>query len=239
MTDHRWQERPGSDASAHGNERVWAIVVASGSGTRFGGPKTLEILGGQRVLDWSLRAARAYANGLVLVVPAERMRAEYGRAEHVVEGGATRADSVRCGLAVLPADADIVVVHDAARPLATPALFERVIDAVRSGADAAIPGLPVVDTIKRVSGGTVQATLDRADLVAVQTPQAFRTSVLRAAHASGSDATDDAGLVEASGGTVVVVEGEERNRKLTTPEDLAVLSALAAMPPVPQDDDRA
>ncbi len=238
MTDHRWQERPGADSSAHDNERVWAIVVASGSGTRFGGPKTLEILGGQRVLDWSLRAARAYANGLVLVVPAERMRAEYGRAEHVVEGGATRADSVRCGLAVLPADADIVVVHDAARPLATPALFQRVIDAVRSGADAAIPGLPVVDTIKRVSGSTVLATLDRADLVAVQTPQAFRTSILRAAHVSGSDATDDAGLVEAAGGTVVVVHGEERNRKLTTPEDLAVLSALAAMPPLPQDDER-
>ena len=229
MTDHRWEDRLGSEG-ARPNERVWAIVLAGGTGSRFGGPKTLEILGGQRVLDWSLRAARAYAHGLVLVVPQERMRAEYGRAEHVVQGGITRADSVRCGLAVIPADADIVVVHDAARPLATPALFERVIDAVRAGADGAIPGVAVVDTIKRVLGSAVQATIDRRDLVAVQTPQAFRTVALRAAHASGADATDDAGLVEANGGVVVVVEGEERNRKLTTAADLAVLEALAAFP---------
>lgn len=211
---------------------MWAIVLAGGAGARYGGAKTLEILAGQRVLDWSLRAARAYAHGIVLVVPSDRLRAEHGRAEHVVAGGGTRAESVRCGLALVPHDADIVVVHDAARPLATPALFARVIEAVRRGADGAIPGVAVVDTIKQVRGGVVAATVDRSELVAVQTPQAFRAHVLRRAHVGGGDATDDAGLVEAAGGAVVVVEGEERNRKLTTPEDHAVLSALAALPPV-------
>ncbi len=239
MTDHRWRTLSGFDAGSVGDEAddgarvvdvVWSIVVAGGSGSRYGGPKTQEILNGQRVLDWSLRAARSYANGVVLVVSADRLRAEHGRAEFVVEGGPTRAESVRCGLAVVPSHADIVVIHDAARPLATPMLFERVIDAVRNGADAAIPALAVVDTIKQVEQDRVVSTLDRSALVAVQTPQAFRASVLREAHAGGLDATDDAGLVEAAGGTVVVVTGEERNRKLTTVDDLAILSALIARP---------
>lgn len=237
MTDHRWRTIGGDDAqSGTGNEAtrpidvVWSIVVAGGSGARYGGPKTQEILNGQRVLDWSLRAARSYANGVVLVVSADRLRAEHGRAEFVVEGGVTRAESVRCGLAAVPVHADIVVIHDAARPLATPMLFERVIDAVRDGADAAIPAIAVVDTIKQVEKERVVATLDRSALVAVQTPQAFRASVLRRAYADGGDATDDAGLVEAAGGSVVVVAGEERNRKLTTVDDLAILGALIARP---------
>ena len=209
---------------------VWTIVVAGGTGSRFGGPKTQEVLHGQRVLDWSLRAARSYAKGVVLVVSADRLRAEHGRAEHVVEGGATRAESVRRGLAAVPSNAEIVLVHDAARPLATPRLFERVIEAVLAGADAVIPAMPVVDTVKRVAGGHVVETVDRADLVAVQTPQGFRASVLRAAHAGAHEATDDAALVETIGGTVVVVDGEVRNLKLTTADDLAVLGVLASLP---------
>lgn len=138
-----------------------------------------------------------------------------------VAGGATRSDSVRAGLAKVPAEAAIVVVHDAARPLAAGSLFAAVIDAVRAGADGAVPGLPVPDTLKRVDRDRVVATVDRDGLVAVQTPQAFRAAVLRAAHSAGGDATDDAALVEAAGGTVVVVPGDPANVKVTTPEDLA------------------
>ena len=111
-------------------------------------------------------------------------------------------------------------MHDAARPLAPVALFESVVAAVTAGADGAVPGLPVTDTVKRVHAGAVVATLDRSELVTVQTPQAFVASVLRAAHASGGDDTDDAALVEAAGGRVVVVPGDAVNAKLTTPHDL-------------------
>ena len=198
------------------NENVWTVVVAGGSGARFGGPKQYEMLGHQRVLDWSVAAARQASDGVVLVVPAADAEREGG-----VAGGNSRAESVRAGLAHVPADATIVCVHDAARPFADAAVFERVIDAVAAGADAAIPGIAVVDTIKQVDDtGRVAHTPPRAQLSAVQTPQAFRASVLRAAHASAADATDDAALVEAAGGTVLVVAGHPDNRKITDPDDL-------------------
>ena len=143
-----------------------------------------------------------------------------------VEGGATRSESVRNGLAAVPNDAEVIIVHDAARPLASAALFAAVVDAVREGADGAIPVVPVTDTIKRVDGGRVIATLDRDALVAVQTPQAFRAEVLRKAHAGGGEATDDASLVESVGGTVVVVPGDPANIKVTTAHDLRLAEAL-------------
>jgi 2-C-methyl-D-erythritol 4-phosphate cytidylyltransferase len=143
-----------------------------------------------------------------------------------ITGGATRSESVRRGLDAVPAEADIIVIHDAARPLASAALFDAVIAAVRDGADGAIPGVAVTDTVKRVDGSRVVETLDRATLVAVQTPQAFKAAALRDAHAAGGEATDDAALVEAAGGTVVVVPGEARNIKITTPADLRVAEAL-------------
>ncbi len=121
-----------------------------------------------------------------------------------------------------------IVVHDAARPLADPALFERVIAAVRDGADGAVPGVPVPDTIKRVDpAGHVIETLDRAALRAIQTPQAFAADVLRRAHAGEGDATDDAALVEAAGGRVVVVEGDPANLKVTGRDDLVRAEALS------------
>jgi 2-C-methyl-D-erythritol 4-phosphate cytidylyltransferase len=121
----------------------------------------------------------------------------------------------------VPPEADIICVHDAARPLASEALYRRVIDAVVAGADGVVPGIPVVDTIKVVDrDGVVTATPDRASLVAVQTPQAFRAAALRAAHAAGGDGTDDASLVELAGGRCVVVAGEATNRKITDPSDL-------------------
>ena len=203
---------------------VGAVVVAAGSGERYGAPKQYETLAGRRVLDWSLAAARHVADGIVLVVAPGR-EGETEPADAVVAGGATRSASVRAGLAAVPEDAEVVVVHDAARPAATPALFAAVVAAVRSGADGAIPGLPVVDTVKRVRGGHVVETLDRAELVTVQTPQAFGAAILRRAHAGGADATDDGALVEAAGGRVVVVAGEPDNVKLTNPADLARLEA--------------
>ena len=198
---------------------VWAVVLAGGSGNRYGGLKQFELLGDRRVLDWSLHAARAACDGVVVVVPAGIE--EPGS----VPGGATRSGSVRAGLAQVPPDAEIVVVHDASRPLAGAEIYERVVRAIRAGGDAAIPVVPVNDTIKRVEGSIVVETLDRSTLVAVQTPQAFRASVLREAHANGAEATDDAALVEAIGGKVVTVDGDRRNLKLTTRDD-AVLALV-------------
>lgn len=195
---------------------VWAVVVGGGSGQRFGRLKQFELLGDERMIDRSRRIAASVCDGVVLVVPAADAEREGG-----VAGGLTRSESVRAGLAAVPADADIICVHDAARPLASPALYRRVIDAVVAGADGVVPGIPVVDTIKVVDAdGLVTATPDRASLVAVQTPQAFRAGALRAAHAAGGDGTDDASLVELAGGRCVVVAGEATNRKITDPADL-------------------
>ncbi|HMC52439.1 MAG TPA: 2-C-methyl-D-erythritol 4-phosphate cytidylyltransferase [Acidimicrobiales bacterium] len=215
---------------------VWAIVVAAGAGTRFGGAKQFAPLGGRRVLDWSMAAAAASCDGVVLVVPPGT---EHGSQDEmpgtvIVSGGATRPASVRAGLAGIPRDTDIAVVHDAVRPLAPGSLFAAVISAVRSGADGAVPGLAPTDTIKRTAGERVVATLDRSSLVAVQTPQAFVVSALRLAHRGEPEATDDAALVEASGGRVEVVAGDPRNIKVTTPDDLTVAEALlSGRPPVP------
>lgn len=197
-------------------ETVWTVVVGGGNGQRFGKQKQYELIGDRRVIDHSKAVAEQMSDGVVVVVPASD-----AVAERAIAGGNSRSASVRAGLAAVPDDATIVCVHDAARPLASPAVYERVIAAVAAGADAAVPGIPVADTIKVVeANGTVVATPDRSTLVAVQTPQAFRASVLRAAHAGGGDATDDAALIEQAGGTVVVVEGDHLNRKITLPDDL-------------------
>lgn len=211
---------------------TWAVVVAAGRGERFGSPKQYEELGGQRVLDWAIAAARTAADGVVLVVPPARAGDAEDAVDAVVAGGLSRTASVRNGLAAVPADADVIVVHDAARPLAPADVFERVVAAVRAGADAAVPALPVADTVKRVRDNVVVETIDRSDLVGVQTPQAFRAAALRAAHAAAdAEATDDAALVEAAGGRVVVVTGHERAAKLTTTRELDVLRAVLATSP--------
>lgn len=208
---------------------VWTIVVAAGAGSRFGRLKQYELLGDKRVLDWALEAARTVSEGVVLVVPPDAAGRREPGVDAIVPGAATRSGSVRAGLAAVPPECEVVVVHDAARPLAPVYLFAAVVDAVRAGADAALPGVPPSSTIKRVHGdGSVAETLDRASLVEVQTPQAFRAAALRAAHASGGEATDDAALVEAAGGSVVVVDGDPGNVKVTHPHDLDVLRAIVA-----------
>lgn len=206
--DNRGAQRP--------SDTVWTIVVAGGSGARFGRAKQFESLGSERVLDRSVRIARSASAGVVIVVPEADAEREGG-----VAGGSTRSESVRRGLAAVPVDASVICVHDAARPFATPALYDAVVSAVLAGADAAVPGVPVTDTIKQVDAqSVVVATPDRAALVAVQTPQAFRAGALRTAHEADGEGTDDAALVEAAGGRVVVVPGESMNRKITEPGDL-------------------
>lgn len=200
---------------------VWTIVVAGGAGTRFGGAKQFAPLAGRRVVDWAIEAARGADRGVILVVPSDRL-GDAEPVDDVVAGGATRSDSVRAGLAAVPAGASVVVVHDAARPLAGSGLFEATIAAVRAGADAAVPGVRVADTLRHRDGTPV----DRDQLVAVQTPQAFGADALRRAHSGGGEATDDATLVERAGGRVVVVQGDPANRKITDTTDLTAAEAV-------------
>lgn len=204
---------------------LWSVVVAGGTGARYGGLKQLEPLAGRRVLDWSVDAVGSHraVQGTVLVVPASEVdRSDLPRAV-VVAGGPTRSASVRCGLRALPSTATHVLIHDGARPLASKALVDRVIDQLGSN-DAVVPVIPVTDTLRTVTGEPA----DRHDFVAVQTPQGFALDALRRAHAADPDATDDASLVDAAGGSVVHVAGDPANVKITTPADLVVARALLA-----------
>ncbi|MGD0883197.1 MAG: 2-C-methyl-D-erythritol 4-phosphate cytidylyltransferase [Acidimicrobiales bacterium] len=210
--------------------QVWSVVVAGGSGQRFGTLKQFALLAERPVVEWAVAACRVSSSGVVLVVPPGAVgsgQLDFG-ADVVVEGGATRTGSVCRGVAAVPETAEVIVVHDAARPLASADLFRAVIAAVTpGGAGGAVPGVPVSDTIKVVDASQwVTATLDRATLVAVQTPQAFDAALLRRAHAHGTEATDDAALVEALGATVRVVPGDPRNLKITTPADLELAEHL-------------
>ncbi len=216
---------------------VWAVLVAAGRGERLGEdrPKAFVRLGELPLLAEPIRRLDdcAQIDHVVVVAPADWEEPAILLAEEVgaskvaacVTGGATRTDSVRAGVADVPDDADVILVHDAARPLVDDAVVERLIGALAEGFDGAVPVLPVPDTVKRVSEGVVAETLDRGGLVAVQTPQAFVASVLRGAlnpvSANLAQATDCASLVEAAGGRVTTVEGDERLLKVTTPADLA------------------
>jgi 2-C-methyl-D-erythritol 4-phosphate cytidylyltransferase len=223
--------------AAHGRSTVAAILVAAGGGTRLGAavPKAFCEVRGRTLLEHAraVFANHARIGQVVIVAPAgqlDRARALIGSG-HVVAGGANRQASVSCGLAALGPDIDTVLVHDVARPFVPSAVLDRVLGALDAGADAVIPARPVTDTIKRVDAtGAVVETVDRSALWAVQTPQGFRRSVLVAAHEFAPDAgaTDDAGLVEARGGRVVVVDGADEAFKITRPWDLLLAEALAA-----------
>ncbi len=220
--------------------RIGVIVVAAGVGSRFGAatPKAFVRLSGRSLLTWSVEAALGCPGVACVIVVAppghvsEAERETYGYARvpvRVVPGGAERPDSVAAGLAALPDDVDVVLVHDAARALTPSALFADVAAAVAAGAPAVVPGLPVVDTVKQVDeSGTVVATPPRASLRAIQTPQGFRRDVLERAHAEAGarSVTDDAALVEALGLPVLVVPGDPRAHKITTPDDLDRVVAL-------------
>lgn len=215
---------PSVGVSPH--ELVWTVVVAGGSGSRLGRPKQFEPMDGKhRVIDFAVAAAQSVSDGVVVVVPAAAVEEERKLQRcTVVSGGASRTASVRAGLEAVPAGAQIICVHDAARPLASEALFERVVEAVRNGSAGAIPALAVTDTIKVVVDGRVDHTPDRTTLMAVQTPQAFEAGALREAHRvaveRGIEGTDDASLLELLGRSIEVVPGEPDNRKITIAEDL-------------------
>src|SRR5213080_2860760 len=217
---------------------VWAILVAAGRGERLGleQPKAFARLGEDPLLAEPLRRLddSQWVDAIVLVAPpgweepaillAEELGC--GKVSACVPGGGTRADSVRAGMAEVPADAVVVLVHDAARPLLTEAVIERVLAPLSDGWDGAVPGLPIADTLKRVGqDGGVEETVARDSLMAVQTPQAFPADVLRRAVAAGGDATDCASLVEAAGGRVKVVPGDPLLLKVTTADDLAKIAA--------------
>ena len=203
---------------------LWGIVVAAGSGRRFGGPKHTIELGGKPLYQWAVTCLQdAGCEGVVVV----------GDVPGGIPGGTRRRDSVAAGLAAIPGHADYVLVHDAARPLASIKLAKAVVARLEMG-DAAgvVPAVPVRDTVKRVVGDVVVETVARSDLIAVQTPQGFVVADLKAAHgADDADATDDAALVERAGGVVVTVPGEPSNIKVTYPEDLLLALALCSPPP--------
>jgi len=217
---------------------VWAVLVAAGRGERLGleHPKAFAKLGEDPLLAEPLRRLdeSAWIDAIVVVVPdgweepaillAEELGC--GKVSACVAGGTARADSVRAGLAEVPADAVAVLVHDAARPLVSDDVIARVLAPLSEGWDGVVPGLPVADTLKRVDaeGGIVE-TVARDSMWAVQTPQAFPVDVLRRALAAGTDETDCAGSVEAAGGRVKVVPGDERLLKVTTADDLARIAA--------------
>jgi len=216
---------------------VWAVLAAAGSGERLGAdrPKAFVRLGGQPLLAESLARldASQWIDAIVVVAPpgweepaillAEELGC--GKVSACVTGGATRADSVRLGLAEVPADAAVVLVHDAARPLVDEPVVERVVTALGDGWDGAVPVLPIPDTVKRVDGDRVTETLARGELRAVQTPQGFVADVLRGA-LKGSEWTDCSAAVEAAGGRVRIVDGDARLLKVTDTADLDRVAAL-------------
>lgn len=215
------------------------ILVAAGRGERLGpgAPKALRRLADQPMV---LHAARAAVESgivdLLAVAAPAGLVSEFESELHLlggrqltVPGGSTRRESVAAALAALPADVDVVLVHDAARCLAPPELFAAVAAAVVGGADAVVPVLAIADTVKEVRGNRVVRTLDRSALRAVQTPQGFRRDVLARAHTTtGEEVTDDAGLVESVGGTVHVVPGHEDAFKVTRPMDMLLAEAVVA-----------
>jgi 2-C-methyl-D-erythritol 4-phosphate cytidylyltransferase len=215
--------------------RIAAILVAAGAGQRLGAevPKAFCTVRGRTLLSYAHArfAAHPVVGPVIVVAPSDRIEdAKALTGPAVVAGGATRQASVAAGLAVVPPDVDAVLVHDVARAFVPADVIDRVVAALRDGADAVIPTRPVTDTIKRVDAdGRVIETVARSSLVAVQTPQGFRRDVLVAAHAAGAgDVTDDAGLVEALGGTVVAVDGADEAFKITRPWDLLLAEALTA-----------
>jgi 2-C-methyl-D-erythritol 4-phosphate cytidylyltransferase len=214
---------------------VWAILAAAGSGERLGldRPKAFAALNGRPLIAEPLERLDGsdWIDGIVVAAPpdweepcilvAEEVAA--GKVAETVTGGATRSASVRAALAEVPADAALVLVHDAARPLVTDEVIERVISSVGDGWDGAVPALPVSDTVKRADGEAVVETIDREGLVLAQTPQAFLADVLRRAIEDG-DASDCAALVEAKGARVRIVSGDSRLLKITEPADLELVA---------------
>jgi 2-C-methyl-D-erythritol 4-phosphate cytidylyltransferase/2-C-methyl-D-erythritol 2,4-cyclodiphosphate synthase len=203
---------------------VTGIIAAAGSGERFGAgfPKAFIQLGNQTLIEHAVASLAPVVDQIVISAPIgseERMRELVGNEITVVTGGATRSASVRNALAV--STGDLILIHDAARALASSDLAQRVLAELIAGEDAVVPAIAVVDTIKVVgSNGYVESTPNRSSLVGIQTPQGFKRTVLNQAHATQAEATDDGALIEAMGGRVKIIAGEDRALKITNPSDL-------------------
>lgn len=233
-----------TEQSSGSDGATWCVLVAAGAGERLGSerPKAFAGLAGRPLLAESLERLDAsdWIDAIVVAAPAGWEEPTILLAEElvaskvaaVVTGGGTRAESVRAGLAEVPGDALVVLVHDAARPLVDDAVVERLLTRLADGVDGAIPGVAIRDTVKRVDGGLVAETIDRDTLVSVQTPQAFVAPRLRAAYEGDiGGATDCASLVERAGGRVAVVAGDPRLVKVTTADDLEIVARLLAAEP--------
>ena len=216
--------------------KVAAIIVAAGEGKRFGFSKQFALLGGKPVLDRCLERFEAHMRitEILLVLKDLSLKKEYlGRYSKIVavaEGGERRQDSVLAGFSQIdPEKADIILVHDGVRSLVSEDLIDRIIEATQI-AGAVVPGIPVEDTIKLVEGDEVSRTLDREKLFRVQTPQGFSYPILKEAMGKAAEekfyGTDEASLVERTGKKVLVIQGDPKNIKITTPEDLRVAEAL-------------
>lgn len=206
---------------------IAAIIAAAGSGERFGAaiPKALIQLGDRTLIEHAVSSISSVADQIIVTAPAgyeKQIQALVGDGITVVTGGATRSESVRIGLSKVLCEAEYVLIHDAARALASPALAQSVVAALKSGDVAVIPGLAQTDTVKVVSAdGIVTSTPDRNSMRKIQTPQGFTYALINQAHATSAEATDDAALVESLGKPVRVIAGEEQALKITTASDLA------------------
>lgn len=204
---------------------TYAIVLAAGAGSRLGAEKQFLTVGGQRPVDMAVRTALEVCQHVVVVLPAERAW-DGPDVDEVVEGGVDRRASVRLGLDAIRAVDGVVVVHQAANPLATTETLDALVSAVESGAPAAVPGLRPADVVRRVRDGEAGEIVGRDDLVLVQAPAAFRLEVLRAAHRNPSAALEDTALVTAAGYRVRILPGDPRNVHVATVEDLELVRAL-------------
>tara|TARA_B100000700_G_scaffold102125_1_gene115206 strand:- start:950 stop:1600 length:651 start_codon:yes stop_codon:yes gene_type:complete len=204
--------------------KIWTVLVAAGEGLRFGSKKQLAELAGMPVLFHSTLNASSVSDGIVVVTSADdidfvgNFLKSIDQVHEIVEGGATRSESVRCGLEKVPHDSEIVIVHDAVRPLASQDLFELVVDKVRNGAEAVVPVVPIADSLRSIDGKQI----NRDEVLIVQTPQAFNASLLRKAYSSYKEATDDSSLVELAGGIIDFVDGDVSNLKITVKSDLLI-----------------
>jgi 2-C-methyl-D-erythritol 4-phosphate cytidylyltransferase len=214
-----------------GAVNVWGIVLAAGASQRFGGGKQWARLGGERLVDRAVATTAAACADVVVVLPPGATW-DGAPVRATAAGGETRAESVRAGLAAVPERVDVVVVHDAAHPLATRALFDAVVAAVRDGADGAVPVLPTTETVVALRRGHLALLADAGPLALAQMPHAFSAAVLRDAHRDAPATRDDASLLIARGARVVAVPGETTNVHVTTPEELVLAERLLAMPGV-------
>jgi len=204
--------------------KIWTVLVAAGEGLRFGSKKQLAELAGKPVLLHSAVAASSVSDGIVVVTSGEDIEfvesclKDIVHVYEVAQGGSTRSESVRSGLEKVPHDSEIVIVHDGVRPLASQELFELVVKKVKDGAEAVVPVVPIADSLRSINGKQI----NRDEVVAVQTPQAFTASLLRKAYLNNEDATDDSSLVESVGGTIDFVDGDVSNLKITVSSDLLI-----------------